>query len=230
MIENKKALLLDMNNTFMFNEDRFGEKEDYSKYYQSMGGQLSADSINNLIRKVFAYLNEKYPDEAYRHCFPSLEKAIDACTNTELSDSEKEKIIETFSFHEHGEIPDDYVNCLKRLNKYFILSLVIDIWAPKNRWINTFQRFGLWELFSAHSFSSDHGMVKPSPKPFEIVVDKLDIPKQNCLMVGDSARRDLGGAEAAGLDCVLVGVEKDEKALACFPTLLDFLKMIEKHR
>lgn len=69
-------------------------------------------------------------------------------------------------------------------------------------------------------------MVKPSSKPFELVVDKLGIPKKNCLFIGDSLRRDLGGAEAAGLDCVLVGGAESEKSLGCFPTLIEFQKTI----
>ena len=38
MFKGKEAILLDMNSTFMFGEDRFGEVEDYSEYYRSIGG------------------------------------------------------------------------------------------------------------------------------------------------------------------------------------------------
>lgn len=33
MFNDKEALLLDMNGTFMFGEDRFGDDQDYSAYY-----------------------------------------------------------------------------------------------------------------------------------------------------------------------------------------------------
>ena len=65
-------------------------------------------------------------------------------------------------------------------------------------------------------------MVKPSPSPFELVVSQLDLPKEECLVVGDSVRRDLGGATAAGIDCVLVGGATDPGAAACYPGLLEF--------
>ncbi len=222
----KEVLLLDMNSTFMFEEDRFGEQEDFSKYYHSIGGRLSSNFINKTIRQVFEYLSEIYPKEEYRHCFPTLEEAIVSCTYSELDVSEISKIIETFSFHEHGKIPNNYVECLKSLNKSFVMALVVDIWAPKDRWVNTFKEMEIWELFSAHSFSSDHGMVKPSPKPFDLVVDQLDVSKECCLVIGDSVRRDLGGAESAGLDCVLVGGGESERAIGAFPTLLDFQKLV----
>jgi len=222
MFKNKEALLLDMNSTFMFGEDRFGEEEDYSEYYRTIGGGLSADHVNDIINHVYEYLGYRYPTEGYRHCFPTLEEAIESGVNIEISNHEKEKIIETFAFHEHGAIPEEYVSALKQLHEKFTLSLVVDIWAPKDMWLTTFRNLGIWELFTAYSFSSDHGMVKPSPKPFEIVINKLNIPKEKCLVIGDSLRRDLGGSLAAGIDCVLVGGATSGRAFASYSSLLQF--------
>lgn len=227
MFEGKEALLLDMNSTFMFGEDRFGADEDYSEYYRSIGGELPRDFVNELISRAYDYLDDRYPTEEYKHCFPSLKEAIEVSNNIEISEPEKEKIIETFSFHEHGEISEAYVSALKKLKKQFILTLVIDIWAPKTMWVQTFKGIGIWEIFSAHSFSSDHGMVKPSPKPFEMVVQEINLPKEKCLVIGDSIRRDLGGSRAAEIDCVLVGGAKSNMAAGSYSTLLDFQKNVQ---
>lgn len=227
MFEGKEALLLDMNSTFMFGEDRLGRDEEFSEYYKSIGGELSKEIVNKVIRQAYDYLDEKYPAEEYRHSFPSLEFAIEASSDIDIPRDEKEKIIETFSFHEHGEIPRIYVNALKKLKEKFKLALVIDIWAPKAMWVRTFKELGIWKLFSAHSFSSDHGMVKPSPKPFEMVVNELNLPKEKCLVIGDSIRRDLGGSQAASIDCVLVGGAKSDIALGSYPTLLEFQKNVQ---
>ena len=226
MLEDYTALLLDLNSTFMFGEDRFGENEDFSKHYHAIGGKCCPEFVNNLIRKVYDYLLERYPKAQYRHCFPSLSDAIDACSGNRVAKPEKERLIETFAYHEHGEIPKAYVQTLKRLKEQFTLSLVVDIWAPKDRWVTTLENQGLWRLFSASSFSSDHGMVKPSPRPFEYVVNELGLAKEKCLVIGDSIRRDLGGAEAAGLDCVLVGGATSDKARDCHPDLIDFQRVI----
>ncbi len=227
LIERKKALLLDMNGTFMFGEDRFGADEDFSEYYRSIGGSLPDAVVNEVIRNTYDFLDEKYSAEEYRYCFPSLDAAIEASSNLDMSISEKDKIIETFSFHEHGEIPQVYVEALKALKLKFTLALVIDIWAPKTRWLKTFKSLGIWELFSAHSFSSDHGIVKPSPKPFEMVVNELRLPKEKCLVIGDSVRRDLGGSQAASLDCVLVGEAKSDSAIGLLSNLLEFQKIVQ---
>ena len=224
MFEGKEALLLDMNSTFMFNEDRFGEDENFSAYYQSIGGGLSSDYVNALIFDVFDYLGERYPSEHYRHSFPSVAVAVDECTDGKLPESEKEKLVRTFSYHEHGVIPDQYVSALKRLKERFILSTVIDIWAPKERWVSTFKKLDIWGLFSVNSFSSDHGMVKPSPKPYEMVVEQLNLSKAQCLVVGDSVKRDLGGAQAAGIDCILVGGAESSLAVGQYASLLAFME------
>ena len=228
MFMEKKALLLDMNSTFMFGEDRFDENEDFAIYYRSIGGKLPKEDLDHIIRSSYKYLDERYPDERYRHSFPSVDEAIENTRYPGLSVEEKDKIINTFAFHELGHIPQEFIGVLHKLKERFILAVVIDIWSPKKAWLDTFAKAGISKLFSASSFSSDHGMVKPSPKPFELVVEQLNLPKEKCLVIGDSVRRDLGGAVAAGIDCILMGSTNDPRARGCYPSLLDFSNEIQK--
>ncbi len=218
---NKSALLLDMNSTFMFGEDNFSSSEDFSKYYHEIGGTFPAEEINALIKSVYAHLDERYPDENYRHSFPTVEETINNLVEKKLSGKEVSKIVRTFAHHEIGNIPAEYIDVLHKLSVSYTLAVVIDIWAPKTTWLTLFEEVGIDKLFSASSFSSDHGMVKPSPKPFELVIKQLGIKKEKCLVIGDSIRRDLGGASAAGIDCVLVGSAKHENALGCYDNLLE---------
>ncbi len=57
MLKEKKALLLDMNSTFMFEEDRFGENEDFSTYYKKIGGSLKKKELNHIIMSAYKYLD-----------------------------------------------------------------------------------------------------------------------------------------------------------------------------
>jgi HAD superfamily hydrolase (TIGR01549 family) len=224
VFESKKAILLDMNGTFMFGEDRFGSRENYSEYYHGIGGKLEKPIINKLVTEVYDYLAVRYPDEQYRHNFPSIQEAISEVSESELSNSEVDRVIETFSFHEHGHIPPKFIDTLVELERHYVLAAVTDIWAPKRRWVRTFRDYGIDKLFSAISFSSDHGMVKPSAKPFESILQKIGCTAQECLVIGDSIDRDLAGATAVGVDCVLVGDACDSRAVACYPSLLEFEK------
>jgi len=226
MYLNKQCLLLDMNSTFMFGEDRFGDGEDFSRYYHDIGGTMEASEVNRIIRSAYHYLDQRYVDEAFRHCFPSLEAAIKAVTSTCLDREEMKKIIATFAFHECGYIPDDYIKAVLALREQFILAAVIDIWAPKTLWLSVFREAGIGDVFSAISFSSDHGVVKPSARPFQLVLDQLGLSASQALVIGDSARRDLGGAKAACIDCVLVGGAVHADALASYENLLAFCRAL----
>jgi len=221
MYSNKTTLLLDMNSTFMFGEDNFGPSEKFSEYYHDIGGKLSVNTINEVIRYVYHYLDIRYPDVKFRECFPSLETVITENPEYDFSTQEIKKIIRTFAYHEMGAISTEYVDVLHKLNSRFTLSVVIDIWAPKKTWLNLFNDLNINQLFMASSFSSDHGMVKPSPSPFNMVIENLGVTKEHSLMIGDSIRRDLGGAEAAGIDCVLVGGAEHPNALACYNNLIE---------
>ena len=220
MYKQKKVLLLDMNSTFMFGEDRFGQDEDYSLYYRKIGGSLSEHEINKLITDVYQYLEVRYTDITYRENFPSVIYAINEVSDKELSQRDLTKVIDTFAFHERGHISSEYLELIAQLSKQYTLAVVADIWAPKGAWLETFDELGLMEHFSVCSFSSDHGIVKPSPRSFELVVEQLGVPKNDCLVIGDSVRRDLGGARAAGIDCVLVGEANDAAAVASYKSLL----------
>src|SRR2546422_729841 len=127
-----------MNGTFMFGEDRFGDTEDFSAHYFKLGGTFPQSEINRIIRAAYDYLNARYPDENYRHNFPSLESAVREFTDENPDENEIAKIVETFAFHELGHIPPDYVAALRKLRKCFTLAAVIDIWSPKRAWLDAF--------------------------------------------------------------------------------------------
>jgi FMN phosphatase YigB (HAD superfamily) len=214
------TLLLDMNSTFMFGEDRFEDKTDYSEYYNKTGGGLPSDAVNRIIRDVLSYLGGLYTCEKYQNSFPTVEQAIIKISDLSISAEEIDNLIKTFSYFEHGYIPVEYVLALKKLKIKYKLALVADIWAPKDMWLETFNCLGIDQLFSAMYFSSDHGIVKPSPKPFEMIVSQLNVPKRECVVIGDSVRRDLDGAVAADISCILVNGASHREAIGSFKNLV----------
>ena len=221
--EHKRAVMLDMNGTFMFGEDRFGPEQNYFDYYQLLGGQLPRPTVNSIVNSAYAYLDERYPDPRYRETFPSVLDAIRATRNVRVDAEEEQRLVETFAAHEIGTIDSEYADALHHLNAKFLLGAVIDIWAPKAKWTALFEHIGIDQVFSSIAFSSDHGIVKPSPKPFTRVLNELGVSAADAIFVGDSVRRDLGGATSAGIECVLVGGAKHRDAVACAPTLLDVI-------
>jgi hypothetical protein len=58
-----KIILLDMNSTFMFGEDRFHSREDFFSTYQRLGGaRLDSTTVDTAIRNCYAGMSEDYED------------------------------------------------------------------------------------------------------------------------------------------------------------------------
>ena len=224
---NFKALLLDMNNTFMFGGDRFGEGEDFSLCYKDLGGMgLEPEFVNSVIREVYNRLLAIYPDQDYRESFPAVrDSIIEVTDDSTLPERELDILTETFAYHELGTVPAEYIDALRRLSQKFRLALVADIWSQKTPWLDVLNDCGLTELFEVMIFSSDTGFVKPSPRPFIQALRFLGVSPGDALVVGDSVRRDLGGATAALLPCLLVGGASHTE---CYGTASDIIQLSER--
>lgn len=222
MLNGFSVLLLDMNDTFMFGADRFGPDEDYSVIYRDLGGTMDSRAVNGLIQSVYDHLLELYPDPRYRESFPTVRNAFKrVAADMSLDEMEFNLLESAFSFHELGSVPREYADALKKLSARYKLALVADIWSPKGAWIEEFEKKGIDQLFDVMVFSSDSGVVKPSPVPFIRALALAGATPGECVVIGDSVRRDLGGAKAAGLPCILVGGSRHEDAYASVSSFIE---------
>ncbi len=227
MMNQFSTVLLDMNDTFMFGADQFGADQDYSMTYHQLGGRMEKSRVNQLIQDAYDYLDVRYPDPQYRETFPSLREAFLSVEGGEaLSEQELALLIETFARHELGVVPPDYAAAIAHLSQTFRLGLVIDIWAPKTLWIESLNQCSVLPLCEATSFSSDCAMVKPSPIPFLNVLAEMQVKPQDAVVIGDSVRRDLAGATAAGISCILVGGASHPGAIASVVSLIDVVDSV----
>jgi putative hydrolase of the HAD superfamily len=64
--------------------------------------------------------------------------------------------------------------------------------------------FGLLEHLDVCLTAGDAGRLKPHPDPFRLVAERLGIPTQEAVFVGDRLRDDVAGAQAAGMIAVWV--------------------------
>ncbi|MEM6647609.1 MAG: HAD family hydrolase [Bacteroidota bacterium] len=200
------CLLLDMNSTFMFGEDRFGPQYDYAATYKQFGGSLQPEQVNAFITATYEHLDGLYPDPAFHDTFPTVAAVLRGLADEhELSPAEVYRLERTFATHELGRIPEPYADGLQRLASSHRLALVADIWAQKAPWLDELGRAGVLDLFETTIFSSEIGSVKPSPRGFALAVEELAVHPRECVVIGDSIRRDVGGAKAAGLSSILIG-------------------------
>jgi putative hydrolase of the HAD superfamily len=106
--------------------------------------------------------------------------------------------------------PDEYVgaldaeyavlpgvpDALARLRSLGLELAVVGNWD--RRLPEHLERLGIAPFFSAVVSSADAGAAKPDPRPFLLALERLGIPPQRALHVGDSPA-DEEGARAAGL-------------------------------
>ena len=225
VLDEYPVVLLDMNRTFMFGEDRFGPGEDYAATYRTLGGALPSARVNALVTACHARLGALYPDPAYHDRFPTVADAVRSLPGAEdLGDDDLVRLDRTFALHELGRVPAAHAAALRRLASSHRLALVADVWAQPEPWVRELARAGVLDAFEARVFSSEIGSVKPSPRPFRAAMASLGVGPGDCVMVGDSARRDVGGAAAAGIASVWVGRgEAPAGALAAVGDLVDLV-------
>ena len=205
-IDRFEVILLDMGRTFMFDVDRFGKDDDFEATYRKIGGnRLGGQEVLEIVSETFGQMiaDGKNP-ERYDN-FPSVLTYLRRHPKSrQLSDGEFALLEEVFCEHEIGTIPQRYVNVLRQLHKTHRLGIVSDIWSRSERFYQELTRAGIMELFEVIIFSSDIGVIKPSPKIFQKALDALDVDISRVVYIGDSLRRDVTGAKGFGMAAIWI--------------------------
>src|SRR5699024_11506506 len=71
------------------------------------------------------------------------------------------------------------------------------------------------DRFDAIRISSDWGVKKPDPAYFRTLLDRLQLPPHQVLMVGNSARDDIAPARALGLRTCYLNTDAEPVRPAC---------------
>jgi putative hydrolase of the HAD superfamily len=71
-------------------------------------------------------------------------------------------------------------------------------------------RLGILELLDAVVLSSEEGVRKPHPRIYARALERLGIPGDRAVFVGDRLREDVGGPQAAGMRTVLTRQYRQE--------------------
>jgi putative hydrolase of the HAD superfamily len=123
-----RVVLLDMNSTFMFGEDRFGDEEDFFATYRSVGGErLSPREVTRLIRSTFDSMAADYENPTKYDCFPQVQGVLRQF-GAGVSEADLALVEQVFAIHELGTVGDEYATFIKKLAKTHRLGEV----DPKN--------------------------------------------------------------------------------------------------
>ncbi len=111
---------------------------------------------------------------------------------------------------------------LEKLKQNYTLVLVsnTDCFSEKR----VLDKFGLLKYFDRAFFSHEMGLLKTDKRFFDQVLFDLNIPAEDCLMVGDSLQSDVLAAKQAEINAVLV----DRKNVRDFSPKISSLTELEE--
>lgn len=196
-LERFSVLLLDMNGTFMFGNDRFGPEQDYFATYRAIGGHaLDREHLLRIMHSACdALLRDYYLPERFDN-FPTVAEAFREYGGA--PEGELPVLERLFAAHEIGYVPSDHAAFLRRVARSHHLGIVSNICARPGPWLDSFHESGLLPLFKTIVFSSEGRSIKPSRILFEQAM--AGIPAGAAvLFTGDSLERDIIPAKAMGL-------------------------------
>ncbi|MBI4768283.1 MAG: HAD family hydrolase [Deltaproteobacteria bacterium] len=204
-IDHYDVILLDMGNTFMFDGDRFGEKEDYHATYRQLGGQeLRPEELRFHITNVFERMLGAGRDPARQDDFGDVRRFLAETISSNLSSKEVELIVEVFARHEIGTVPETHADALRQLSRSHPLGIVSNVWSPSSIFEAELERAGLLNLFAVRVWSSDTLSIKPSPRLFQKALRSFAAPPERVVYVGDNPLRDIIGAKSLGMATVWI--------------------------
>jgi FMN phosphatase YigB (HAD superfamily) len=111
------------------------------------------------------------------------------------------RIEQIIAEHEMGTIPERYVQILRQLKQTHRLGIISDIWSRSDIYFRELRRLCVDGLFETIVFSSDIGVIKPSPVIFEKAVRLFDVDLSKIVYIGDSFRRDVVGGKKIWYFC-----------------------------
>jgi putative hydrolase of the HAD superfamily len=210
-IDKFKVLLFDMNGTFMFGHDRFGETEDFYSTYRSIGGcRLTPEAVRSSVMATCTGLIRDYQNPDLVESFPVLSEGVRRYGKVlEENVPEIEAVIAS---HEVGCVPPWASETLCRLSETHKFAIVSNVWAAASHWTDELSRSDVANVCSGLIFSSDIGSIKPSPRPFLAALHLLSARPQEALFVGDSVERDIRPAKALGMGTAWVASSGTEVA------------------
>ncbi len=203
LLDRYSVILLDMNSTFVFGEDRFGDDQDFFATYAALGGtMLNRLTVDRAIRRCFARMYEDYVDPAKIDEFPSVVEGLQRYAG--VSDADVALLEAVFAHHEKGQVPPAFAACLQQLSRSHQLGLVSNIWSRKDGWLAEFARAGIDDIWRSVVFSSDGRSMKPSTTLFQQAIADFDVPRSAMVFIGDSLRADIIPAKSLGLDTIWI--------------------------
>lgn len=193
------------------------------------GGTLDSDGITFLDRFRAIYKEEGIESPAFDRAFYDSEDALPSRHRLQGLDLEQTcrllvrdmlAILAPREMHKADRIAGRFASdcrlqfarlkpVLERLSKRYRLGIVSNFYGNLD---GILAAEGLRPLFAAVADSGVVGVIKPEPAIFLHACERMGTKPADCVMVGDSVKRDMAGAKGLGMKKALVCASKDVPA------------------
>lgn len=220
MLKNKKVVIFDLDGTLIDSIDIFNEA--YSELLKQISGkyvsikQLQEDwsyfadkhKTGDLYDKFLIYIDEKYSQE--KHEIEYIKRLYEEIENRFIS----EKI-------EYKPYAKELILKLKELNYTLVLATMspkytLDIYNDINKNLNS--EFKIYDTFDLILMYEDIKNKKPNPEIYLKVIERLNVSKEECIIIEDS----LEGVKAAN-NAGMEVINLVEKSMINFQDEIDSL-------
>jgi putative hydrolase of the HAD superfamily len=208
------AVLFDVGETLIGPRDSFGAI--YARVFRGLGVDLPPERFKRAIRRTLAELEHEIPSGEDRYGFfaggedeywlrfatTSLAQAGGPASAPVLVRRAVDRLRDFFATPEAWRVYPDAIPVLRALRSDGVRLGVVSNWD--SRLPGVLEMLELAEHFDAVGVSHLEGIEKPAPDFFRRILERLGVPPEQAIHVGDVPELDLAGARAAGIDGLLI--------------------------
>lgn len=208
------VVLLDVGETLIGPSMRFGEI--YARVFGTLGIDCPADVFERSVYSALERISREIPpgrdryshypggEEEYwlRFCTMAVEQATQRPIEHGLVEQALQSFWNIFSSSEAWTVFPDVHPALQSLKRNGVRLGVVSNWD--SRLPRVLELLELADYFDAVGVSHLERVEKPDPQLFHRVLERLGARPEEALHIGDLPEMDLAGAEAAGIDCLLI--------------------------
>ena len=209
-----KKIIFDVDGTLLDTEkDCF---DTYNEFFKSKG----LENYIDYTLKIYSII-DKFESETKTYGKNELSSFINEYLDIEFTREDFDNIFKIYQ--QHSTILDEKINdVLENLSKKYEL-VTLSKWYVEDQ-VKRLEKVGLLKYFK-EIYGIENAGLKPDKKSFIIACGDYKIDE--CLMVGDSMKSDIGGARQLGMEAILIdpkGKNKYKNKIKSVVELESFIK------
>ncbi|MFA5553135.1 MAG: HAD family hydrolase [Phycisphaerae bacterium] len=188
-----KAVIFDLDGTL------YEEQDYYKSGFAAVAEFISSRHEQCNAPKITKELSAQFESQNYDKTFNA---ALDNL-GIRYSESDITELIEVFRNHKPNiKLPQQSRDVLDLLNRKYNLGLITDGYLPGQKL--KVEALGIEKFFKCIIYTEELGREfwKPSPAAFEKMLKILNVQGENCVYIGDNARKDFVAPNSLGFSTI----------------------------